>query len=358
MNIGLGEKIRENRRRLGLTQEQLAEALGVTTGAVYKWESGKSYPELELLVETAAFFEISVDALLGYGWERLGMGETAEKLHSFAVQHRIDEGIRFAEQALLKYPNSFDVIYRSANLYFLALSPECAGRAAELYKRAIGLLDQNMDSEIGIVTIQNRIAECYCYMDRTDEAVELLKKNNVGGINNARIGLILSQAAKSADEALKYLSDALIACYGRLYNVCIGCVNAYGAQNRLDEAEEITRWLLDLSDGLRASGKQTFIDRGMVRLYTVLANLSLIGGDEAKARERLEAAYELAERFDANPEYSVRAGMKFFHGAASATYYDDMGATAMSSIENYLEDAEDCALKPLWDSVLKEKRVK
>ena len=50
----------------GLTQEQLAEVLGVSVGAVYKWESRSSLPELRLIMEMADFFDVSVDALLGY----------------------------------------------------------------------------------------------------------------------------------------------------------------------------------------------------------------------------------------------------------------------------------------------------
>ena len=42
MNISLSENIRSLRKERKLTQEQLAEVLGVTTGAVYKWESGVS----------------------------------------------------------------------------------------------------------------------------------------------------------------------------------------------------------------------------------------------------------------------------------------------------------------------------
>lgn len=45
------------RKARNLTQEQLAEALSVTTGAVYKWESEKSLPEVGMLMELADFFD-------------------------------------------------------------------------------------------------------------------------------------------------------------------------------------------------------------------------------------------------------------------------------------------------------------
>ena len=45
MQLNLGTKIRELRRRDGRTQDNLAEALGVTAQAVSRWESSGSYPE-------------------------------------------------------------------------------------------------------------------------------------------------------------------------------------------------------------------------------------------------------------------------------------------------------------------------
>lgn len=62
MQIKLGESIRKLRKKADLTQEQLAEALGVSTSAVHKWESEKATPELETLVDIAEFFETSVKA--------------------------------------------------------------------------------------------------------------------------------------------------------------------------------------------------------------------------------------------------------------------------------------------------------
>ncbi len=65
MKMMLAENIRTFRKERSLTQEQLAEALGVTAGAVYKWEANLSIPELGLIIQMADFFDISVDVLLG-----------------------------------------------------------------------------------------------------------------------------------------------------------------------------------------------------------------------------------------------------------------------------------------------------
>lgn len=66
MKINLANSIRKHRKNRKMTQEQLAEALGVSVGAVYKWEAGLSLPELNLTVEIADFFDESVDALQIY----------------------------------------------------------------------------------------------------------------------------------------------------------------------------------------------------------------------------------------------------------------------------------------------------
>ena len=59
----LGEKIRALRLRKGLTQEQVAQQVGVTYQAVSKWENGTNTPDIALLPEIAAFFGVTIDAL-------------------------------------------------------------------------------------------------------------------------------------------------------------------------------------------------------------------------------------------------------------------------------------------------------
>ena len=65
MKLNLGNQIRLNRRRMNLTQEQLAEKFGTSPQAISPWEIGATYPDIEMLPMIASFFETSVDALLG-----------------------------------------------------------------------------------------------------------------------------------------------------------------------------------------------------------------------------------------------------------------------------------------------------
>ena len=58
------EKIVNLRKIKEMTQEEFAKAVGVSRQAVYKWESGQSYPEVPKLLEIKILFDISIDNLL------------------------------------------------------------------------------------------------------------------------------------------------------------------------------------------------------------------------------------------------------------------------------------------------------
>ncbi|MCM1055318.1 MAG: helix-turn-helix transcriptional regulator [Bacteroides sp.] len=65
MKIIIDKQIAHFRKQVGLTQEQLAETIGVSNQAVSKWESAQCCPDISLLPDLAACFNISVDELLG-----------------------------------------------------------------------------------------------------------------------------------------------------------------------------------------------------------------------------------------------------------------------------------------------------
>lgn len=63
--ITINEQIAFLRKQKGLTQEELAKALGVTNQAISKWESAQCCPDIQLLPDIAKLFDVSVDELLG-----------------------------------------------------------------------------------------------------------------------------------------------------------------------------------------------------------------------------------------------------------------------------------------------------
>ncbi len=64
MKSMLSAKIKNYRNELGLSQEALADKLGVTAQAVSKWECAQAYPDIELLPKLAELFQVSIDKLL------------------------------------------------------------------------------------------------------------------------------------------------------------------------------------------------------------------------------------------------------------------------------------------------------
>lgn len=162
MQIRLAENIRALRRQHRFTQEQLAESLGVTPGAVYKWEAGLSQPELAIIVELADLFDTSVDVLLGYEVKDNRRQTTAERLQRYRTE-KDRAGLAEAEKALQKYPNDFEIVYRSAALYrvfgIVEGDEALLRRALTLLDKARLLLPQNTDPQINETVLSGQ-GEC------------------------------------------------------------------------------------------------------------------------------------------------------------------------------------------------------
>ena len=74
--VKVGMRIAEHRKRLGLSQEELADKLYVTRQALSKWENGTSVPSLDTLSQISKLFSVSFEELLGlFDKEKLDVDE-------------------------------------------------------------------------------------------------------------------------------------------------------------------------------------------------------------------------------------------------------------------------------------------
>ena len=101
MQLNLHENIKKYRKEMGLTQEGLAEAFGITVGAVSKWESGSTIPDIMTLMDLADFFDISVDTLLGYTISSKNVDDIIDRIEKLLSDGHYDEAILEAEKAIV-----------------------------------------------------------------------------------------------------------------------------------------------------------------------------------------------------------------------------------------------------------------
>ena len=106
--MNIGKVIFTHRKQMSMTQEQLAEKLGVSVPAVSKWESNVSMPDITLLAPLARLFRISIDTLLAFQSEL-----SEEEIQGFlretrsrAKEQGLAEGVKYIEKLLIQYPNS------------------------------------------------------------------------------------------------------------------------------------------------------------------------------------------------------------------------------------------------------------
>ena len=356
MENNLAANIKAFRKERKLTQEQLAEVLGVTTGAVYKWESGLSIPELGLLMDMADFFDTSVDVLIGYRVRENHIASVTKRIAEYC-RNMNPAALAEAEKLLKKYPNSFDAVYACANVYLVFGAENHdksqAGRALQLLEQALLLIDQNTNSQISGQTIQGDMAVAYMAMGEPEKVVELLKAHNANGVYSDSIGVTLSLLLHRPEDAEPFLSDALLRSTNSFLTAVCGYVYVFLSRNRPDAAGDLVKLGIQLLSGMRDGELSDFTDKVYSELLVLRGCTELRSGLKDEARESLKKARAVAELFDRAPVYSLDS-VRFVSLPKESSVHDVLGATAAEGIKTIIHYLDDPALSALWDEVKKD----
>ncbi len=128
MNIIIDQNLREYRENRGNTQEELAEYLAISSQAVSKWERGESMPDIALLPRIAAYYDVTVDDLLGVGELRKQEKIAAyiEKSDVLFANDRYDEAVAILREIQRDFPNDTHVMHLLAIALYSAYSEEAS----------------------------------------------------------------------------------------------------------------------------------------------------------------------------------------------------------------------------------------
>lgn len=226
MDNRFSNNFKELRKLRELTQEQIAEMLGVTSQAISKWECGTSYPDIEMLPVIANFFRVSTDYLLGVDITRQenDIFETVERAKVLCDRQRYTDAVPLLRNALIQYPSSCEI------MYWLAWSlrgtvkehPEHEEEAIRIYRRILSI---SKDSQL-LCKVTRDLAYCYYTLGNLQTAkayidmlpsFEVCREYNLGRSNvigGKELADILQSNirtyASAIQECLEYFTDEKI----------------------------------------------------------------------------------------------------------------------------------------------------
>lgn len=147
MNLKTGERIRHLRIKSNITQEKLANHLGVSVQAVSRWESGSCYPDLELIPAIAIYFGVTTDHLLCVEDETIKPIEEKYKeewTKAFKnAEHQ--KAFNIVNEALLSMPDNYDFMLMKVTSLSVILEQFCGSNSLREAERIINSIKEIID---------------------------------------------------------------------------------------------------------------------------------------------------------------------------------------------------------------------
>ena len=299
MQIILGEKIKELRKRDGRKQEDLATALGVTNQAISRWESNKGYPDMEMIPAIANYFHVTIDELFGYDNDRnLRLSDflrNADALNKPGVKwtkQSVDRLESLLREALAEFPNEWQVQFRlSVTLQvkssFIDKSrnakEESLREAAELLKQA----KNNTEDPHWKDTITQSLARIYYQLGDGDQVEKIAAESSPVYVCRE----IILTNTPDVNKAKAYYEKAMLSL---IHEAVFAAVNSArdghkpAFANNKDLYLSLARILESTLDGKQYG----FFHSDMCFLYLDAAHISTQEGKEKEALEYFDKAYE------------------------------------------------------------------
>ncbi|MCL2774477.1 MAG: helix-turn-helix domain-containing protein [Oscillospiraceae bacterium] len=275
MEITLSENLKDLRYKKGNTQEDLAAYLDISFQAISKWERNETFPDITLLPKIAAYYNTSIDDLLGVGKirEQEKIADYYEKGDDYQKKGDLDGNLAVWTEAFKEFPNNYVAMY----YYMIALILKNNSRenpneyADEIIKIAERLLKESPGHRNGVIS---KLCDIYTRLGNEEKAVEYAKKATL--IENTEAHL-LSQIYKGAKlvetvqlnllREFVYLADDEI--YSMMWN---GDLNRNGQKKACQRRLKLYEWLFE-------DGDYGYYNTRVARIYADLAILDAVDED-------------------------------------------------------------------------------
>lgn len=342
----IGQKIKELRRKNDLTQEKLADFLGVTYQSVSKWECGTTMPDLALIVPLARLLGVSADELLG-----MKPAETDERKAYFDAEYERyrksdcapDPDI--AGQAVAEYPGECRYLYWLASSEWYVGC--CVGNMGcdaetELLTSAVRhyemVLENCEDAELRSRALFG-LVQTYSCMKRFDDAktyAEMVPEGSGATRDDALMLCLQGEELKTLYR--KRIVNAMVKLHSALSQLWY--FEEDPCEEAIDAEETVIRAVI--TDG---NYQHFHIMLSMIRQER--ARIAMRKGDHDAAVRALEAAMHHAQRFDE----MQKCGMEQYTCPILDGYTDDHGDGRKDDGWSMTDSVRDLGASTVFDAL-------
>lgn len=311
--LKIGEKIRLLRKKNDVTQDRLADHLGVTPQAVSRWESGICYPDMNALPLIADYFSVSIDELLCYNNAQKNARvqsyiESAERLLD---REKIVEALDLLREAMADIPSDASLQLETAGVLSLYadLLAETEGNKAEANIRAAlseavslcrHILDDCTDDHIRDET-KKTLCDMYAHqLGDIEEAKKIASQLHSMSVSEEIITATMLTGDVAFEQAQKNLILFADNMWWHLYNLaCVPDIaeGRYTTREKID----ILRKGIALFEIIFDDAPLFYADR-LANSYRQLAMFYLSERQTAAALESFERMADYAIAYDERPD--------------------------------------------------------
>ena len=237
----INQIIREKRKQQGLTQEQIAEYLGVSTPSVSKWEKGNTFPDITILPALARLLKTDLNTLLSFKEDltEIEIQHISDEIYELIKEQGFDIAFQTAMQKISEYPTCELLIYTLAFALKNALELFAIKGKGTYQEELNKLFERLIKSENSMICNQaiSILIECHLECGEYQLAEDLIKQLPDSALDQKRMLARLFMELEQYEDASKIYETKLVETAAEMQAILMGMTRVAIRDKRFDDAQ-------------------------------------------------------------------------------------------------------------------------
>lgn len=282
------------RKQRGITQEQVANFVGVSKAAVSKWETGLSYPDISLLPKLATFFNLSIDELLGYKPQmtKENIRILYNRLANDFTKKDFEEVFEEINAICDEYYACFPLLMQMANL-LLNYYPTAGTNQQQVMNKIFEICEriEEYSNDIKLINqTQSTKAYCYLILKQPEKVLEILGDIEIYTGND----ILIASSFQMLGDELKAKETLQVSMFQNIIGI-LSIASNYLMMDVLNERkfEEIVARIEKVIDAFQL---QSLHFNSVLVFYLTAANGFMMQQKEDRALDMIKKYYDVSKK--------------------------------------------------------------